>query len=307
MAPLRSISTKKDRNKLSMPQPTLRTRRISSSNTAREQEQEQDLDQMDQDQDQELENSAESSEDEIANPTQPLQRLKRKFPQHEQGFSTEIHPIATQLEQTAPTQPQQSIPAQSHQPTFEKLAQAIALLETEHLLATQQNLPTQQLASLVQAAKDIAKGLQPFQPSSLQEITAELQEVKRIVLEVVSSQQTRTVKATTGKQSYAAIAATGEKQSYAATAVIGSKGNNATIAMPARQTPKQRRLEQDQRQLVLVTTQEAEINPLEQRNAINEALHSKLGGTPVVASVMYSIRKNLILTITKEYNADFLL
>jgi hypothetical protein len=187
MAPLRSISTKKDRNKLSMPQPTLRTRRISSSNTASEQEQEQDLDQMDQDQDQELENSAESSEDEIANPTQPLQRLKRKFPQHEQGFSTEIHPIATQLEQTAPTQPQQPIPAQSHQPTFEKLAQAIALLETEHLLATQQNLPTQQLASLVQAAKDIAKGLQLFQPSSLQEITAELQEVKRIVLEVVSS------------------------------------------------------------------------------------------------------------------------
>jgi hypothetical protein len=147
-----------------MPQPTLRTRRISSSNTAseQEQEQEQDLDQMNQDQDQELENSAESSEDKIANPTQPLQRLKRKFLQHEQGFSTEIHPIATQVEQTAPTQPQQPIPAQSHQPTFKKLAQAIALLETEYLLATQQNLLTQQLASLVQAAKDIAKGLQLF-------------------------------------------------------------------------------------------------------------------------------------------------
>ena len=72
MALQRSISTKKDRGKLSM---QLRTRRFSSSTA--EQELEEELEQ-ELEQELELENS-ESSEDEIANPTQPSQRQKRKF------------------------------------------------------------------------------------------------------------------------------------------------------------------------------------------------------------------------------------
>ena len=115
----------------------------------------------------------------------------------------------------------------------------------------------------------------------------------------MSSQQLRPAKAT-------------EKRSYAATAATGNKAKTTTplplpLHLPAKQTAKQRKQEQEQRQLVLVTTQEEEINPLQQRNAINEALHSNLGGNPIIASVMYSVRKNLILTITDEYNADFLL
>ena len=140
--------------------------------------------------------------------------------------------------------------------------------------------------------------MQPFQPSSLQEITAELQEVKRLVLEV-ASQQARPAKAI-------------EKRSYAATAATGNKAKTTTPLplpqpIPAKQTAKQRKQEQEQRQLVLVTTQEEEIDPLQQRNAINAALQSNLGGNPVIASVSYSVKKNLILTIINEYNADFLL
>ena len=77
-------------------------------------------------------------------------------------------------------------------------------------------------------------------------------------------------------------------------------------------TAAQRKRETQQKELVLlvqegeVTAAEA-INPLKQRNAINAALQTVSKSIAVVANVRLTMRKNLILTTTKDFTIDFLL
>jgi hypothetical protein len=55
-------------------------------------------------------------------------------------------------------------------------------------------------------------------------------------------------------------------------------------------------------------TAEAEaLDPLAQRNAINAALKTASNSAAVVASVRLTARKNLLLTTTERFLADFLL
>ena len=80
-------------------------------------------------------------------------------------------------------------------------------------------------------------------------------------------------------------------------------------AAPKQTTRQQKKQDIQNRQLILVledSTAAAAVCPLEQRNAINQAL-AKISPTPVVASVNVSARKNLVLTTTESYNAAFLL
>ena len=49
------------------------------------------------------------------------------------------------------------------------------------------------------------------------------------------------------------------------------------------------------------------VDPLAQRNAINAAIQAALKAATVIASVRLTARKNLILTTTEEFTADFLL
>jgi hypothetical protein len=49
------------------------------------------------------------------------------------------------------------------------------------------------------------------------------------------------------------------------------------------------------------------VDPLAQRNAINEALKKVSNTAAVVASVRLTARKNLLLTTTERFSADFLL
>jgi predicted ATP-dependent endonuclease of OLD family len=70
--------------------------------------------------------------------------------------------------------------------------------------------------------------------------------------------------------------------------------------------------ENNKRELVLLVeeadTAAAEaLNPLAQRNAINAALKTALNLAAVVASVRLTARKNLLLTTTERFSADFLL
>jgi hypothetical protein len=49
------------------------------------------------------------------------------------------------------------------------------------------------------------------------------------------------------------------------------------------------------------------IDPLLQRNAINTALKTITNSAVVVANVRLTAKKNLVLTTTKDFSADFLL
>jgi hypothetical protein len=49
------------------------------------------------------------------------------------------------------------------------------------------------------------------------------------------------------------------------------------------------------------------IDPLLQRNAINTALKTITNSVVVVANVRLTAKKNLVLTTTKDFSADFLL
>jgi hypothetical protein len=49
------------------------------------------------------------------------------------------------------------------------------------------------------------------------------------------------------------------------------------------------------------------VDPLVQRNTINAALQKVLNTAVVVASVRLTARKNLLLTTTESFSADFLL
>ncbi|KAF2818810.1 hypothetical protein CC86DRAFT_308415, partial [Ophiobolus disseminans] len=66
------------------------------------------------------------------------------------------------------------------------------------------------------------------------------------------------------------------------------------------------------RELVLLvdeanTAEAKKVDPLIQRNAINAALKAVSNTAAVVKNVRLTVRKNLILTTTEEFSADFLL
>ena len=75
---------------------------------------------------------------------------------------------------------------------------------------------------------------------------------------------------------------------------------------------EQRRKDAKKRDLILLVEDtnaaaaEA-VDPLAQRNAINAALRAVSNSAAVVASVRLTARKNLILTTTAQFSADFLL
>ena len=80
----------------------------------------------------------------------------------------------------------------------------------------------------------------------------------------------------------------------------------------AKVVAKQRRKDAKKRELVLLVEEanaaaaEA-VDPLAQRNAINAALSAISNSAAVVASVRLTSKKNLILTTTEQFSADFLL
>jgi hypothetical protein len=83
-------------------------------------------------------------------------------------------------------------------------------------------------------------------------------------------------------------------------------------APPAKAKAAQVKKDTQKRELVLLVeeanTAEAEaVNPLAQRNAINAALKTVSNSAAVVASVRLTARKNLLLTTTERFTADFLL
>jgi hypothetical protein len=87
---------------------------------------------------------------------------------------------------------------------------------------------------------------------------------------------------------------------------------SAHAAPPAKATAAQVKKDTQKRELVLLVeeanTAEAEVvDPLAQRNAINAALKTVSNSAAVVASVRLTARKNLLLTTTERFSADFLL
>jgi hypothetical protein len=88
--------------------------------------------------------------------------------------------------------------------------------------------------------------------------------------------------------------------------------SSARAAPPARATAAQVKKDTQKRELVLLVeganTAKAEaVDPLAQRNAINAALETASNSAAVVASVRLTARKNLLLTTTERFTADFLL
>jgi hypothetical protein len=94
--------------------------------------------------------------------------------------------------------------------------------------------------------------------------------------------------------------------------------NTALLGRPARAAPSakataaQVKKDTQKRELVLLVeeahTAAAEaVDPLAQRNAINDALKKVSNTAVVVASVRLTARKNLLLTTTERFSADFLL
>ena len=83
-------------------------------------------------------------------------------------------------------------------------------------------------------------------------------------------------------------------------------------AIKAAAAADQRRKDAKKRELILLVEHanaaaaEA-VDPLAQRNAINAALRAVSNSAAVVASVRVTARKNLILTTTEQFSADFLL
>jgi hypothetical protein len=87
---------------------------------------------------------------------------------------------------------------------------------------------------------------------------------------------------------------------------------SARAVPPARATAAQVKKDTQKRELVLLVeeanTAKAEaVDSLAQRNAINAALKSASNSAAVVASVRLTVRKNLLLTTTEKFSADFLL
>jgi hypothetical protein len=89
-------------------------------------------------------------------------------------------------------------------------------------------------------------------------------------------------------------------------------GRSARAAPSAKATAAQVKKDTQKRELVLLVeeahTAAAEaLDPLAQRNAINAALKTASNSAAVVASVRLTARKNLLLTTTERFSADFLL
>jgi hypothetical protein len=100
-----------------------------------------------------------------------------------------------------------------------------------------------------------------------------------------------------GRSTHTTLPQSKQQQSHKKTA-------KATIAQIRKDTKK--------RELVLLvesanTAQAEAVDPLAQRNAINAALKTISNSAVVVANVRLTARKNLILTTTEEFSADFLL
>jgi hypothetical protein len=89
-------------------------------------------------------------------------------------------------------------------------------------------------------------------------------------------------------------------------------GRLARAAPSAKATAAQVKKDTQKRELVLLVeeahTAEVEaLDPLAQRNALNAALKAASNSAAVVASVRLTARKNLLLTTTERFSADFLL
>jgi hypothetical protein len=83
-------------------------------------------------------------------------------------------------------------------------------------------------------------------------------------------------------------------------------------AVPQQAIAAQHKTESKKRELVLLveeahTAAVEAVDPLAQRNAINEALEKVSNAAAVIASIRVTARKNLLLTTTEGFSADFLL
>lgn len=90
--------------------------------------------------------------------------------------------------------------------------------------------------------------------------------------------------------------------------ILSQQNNKRTAKAAAAQHQK----DMKKRELVLLVedTNKAAaeaVDPLAQRNAINAALQAVSGSAVVVANVRLTAKKNLILTTTEQFSADFLL
>lgn len=110
------------------------------------------------------------------------------------------------------------------------------------------------------------------------------------------------------KRTYAEAAKpTKSKQQNEARATSTQTQQREQIRLTASQ---QRKKDLQKRQIILSTEDERKaeaICPLAQRNAINNALKQQASSKPVIASVKLSAKKNIILTTTEDFTADFLL
>jgi hypothetical protein len=145
----------------------------------------------------------------------------------------------------------------------------------------------------------------------LLEVFRDFTETGRVAREELASSSRR--------KTYADAAHPAKTYAEAAGPHTATHSNNRTLprrsvraAIPAKATAAQVKKDTQKRELVLLVeeanTAEAEaVDPLAQRNAINAALKTASNSAAVVASVRLTARKNLLLTTTERFSANFLL
>jgi hypothetical protein len=127
--------------------------------------------------------------------------------------------------------------------------------------------------------------------------------------ELKNSNRRKTYAEATGSQTATTTAPLLGRPAHAALPQNKQQNNGKNTA---KATAIQAKRDTQKRELVLLVddenTAKAEaVDPLAQRNAINAALNTASNSTAVIASVRLTARKNLILTTTERFSADFLL
>ena len=158
---------------------------------------------------------------------------------------------------------------------------------------------------LLLQAKAVQQGKVESALVATKELAKEIQALKEHVLKATNT-STNTPANTTEQ-----VKTTRKSYTDALKSQISSQQSNKPLNT-TRVTAHQHRKDKKKRELVLLVEEansaEAEaVDPLVQRNAINAALQAVSNSAAVVANVRLTTKKNLILTTTETFSADFLL
>jgi len=196
----------------------------------------------------------------------------------------------------------------------------VAFREALKLVEGQDPALEEATRDLFQQAQAVQQGRSESALAATRELAKEIQALKEHVLKATKATTNTANTTRQAKKTYADAAAHSVATYPNKTPLLGQSTHAALPQQQQEQerknretaTQRQRQSDLKRRQLV-VLVEEANaaaaeaVDPLAQRNAINTALQAVSNAAAVIASVRLTAKRNLILTTTEGFTADFLL